>query len=136
MRLFDRLYNCMQVLSQSLSALVCNYGVAQAIALETDEPEIALNDFFYYCIAKGSKHIRATLVLLDNELPEDAIVLSRAAYECYVSAAYSRTLGIKAIDDLVYNPVGLSAGTVEYGRTKSGGWDYRRVVDTRTAYSG
>ena len=60
-------------------------------------------------------------MLLDHGFPEDAIVLSRSAYECYVSAAYATTRGVNAIDDLVYNTVGLSAGTVEYARAKAGG---------------
>lgn len=132
MSAYDRLYSSVQELSQSLSAFVYHYGIAEAIARDTGSPEVALNDFFHYCVAKGSKHIRAALVLVDNEFPEDAIVLSRAAYECYVSAAYAKTHGIKAIDDLVYNPVGLSAGTVQYVQTKTGRLDYRRLVDVRT----
>lgn len=100
--------------------------------IDTFRPAIAIGDFFNYCIAKGSKHIRAALVLLDHDLPEDAIVLSRAAYECYVGAAYAKAQGVQAIDDLVYNTVGLNAGTVEFARTKAGGWDYRRLVDKET----
>jgi hypothetical protein len=83
-------------------------------------------------VAKGSKHIRAALVLVDHGFPEDAIVLSRAAYECYVSAAYAKSQGVQALDELVYNTVGLNAGTVEYARTKTGGRDYRRLVDKET----
>jgi hypothetical protein len=131
-RLFDRLCSSIRELSQSLSAFICHYDVAEAIAFNTGTPAIAIDDFFYYCIAKGSKHIRAAMVLMDNEMPEDAIVVSRAAYECYVSAAYARTHGVQAIDDLVYNPVGLDAGTVEYARTKTGKWDYRRLIDKET----
>jgi hypothetical protein len=86
-------------------------------------------------MAKASKHLRATAVLIEHELPEDAIVLSRAVYECYVSAAYAEAHGIKAVDDLVYNPVGLTAGKVEYARTKAGRPDYRRLVDLRTDVS-
>lgn len=132
MSAYDHLYGSTQNLSQSLSAFVYHYGIAEAIARNTDSPGVALNDFFHYCVAKGSKHIRAALVLVENEFPEDAIVLSRAAYECYVSAAYAKAQGLNAIDDLVYNPVGLSAGTVHYAQTKTGGLDYRRLVDRRT----
>lgn len=129
MNQFDRLLNWTQELSRSLGAYVSHYGIAEAIAFQAGSPAIAISDFFHYCIAKGSKHIRAALVLIDHEFPEDAIVLSRAAYECYVSAAYAKAQGIQAIDDLVYNAVGLNAGTVEYARTKTGSWDYRRLVD-------
>lgn len=129
---FARLFNRTRELSQSLSAFVSHYGVAEAIAFNTGPPAVAIGDFFHYCVAKGSKHIHAALVLLDHSFPEDAIVLSRAAYECYVSAAYAKTRGIQAIDDLVYNIVGLNAGTVEYARTKAGGRDYRRLVDKET----
>jgi hypothetical protein len=103
--------------SPQLSELVtCRYGHAE----------------YHYCVAKGSKHIRAALILVDHGFPEDAIVLSSAAYECYVSAAYAKAQGVQALDDLVYNTVGLNAGTVEYARTKTGGWDYRRLVDKET----
>jgi hypothetical protein len=129
---FDRLLKWTQELSQSLSAFVSHYGIAEAIAFNASAPAIAIGDFFNYCIAKGSKHIRAALVLLDHDLPEDAIVLSRAAYECYVGAAYAKAQGVQAIDDLVYNTVGLNAGTVEFALTKAGGWDYRRLVDKET----
>ena len=129
MNQFDRLLKWVQELSLSLSAFVSHYGIAEAIAFNAGQPAIALDDFFHYCIAKGSKHIRAALVLLKQGFPEDAIVLSRAAYECYVSAAYANNQGVQAIHDLVYNTVGLDAGTVEYARTKTGGWDYRRLVD-------
>jgi hypothetical protein len=132
MNQFDRLLNGIHKLSQSLSAFVSHYGVAEAIAFNARGPAVAIDDFFHYCLAKGSKHIRAALVLLDHDLPEDAIVLSRAAYECYVSAAYAKTQGVQAIDDLVYNPVGRRAGTVEYARTKAGRPDYRRLVDKET----
>lgn len=132
MIVFDRLYRSIQTLSESLSAHVYHYGIAEGIALNTGQPAIAVSDYFYYCVAKASKHIRAAVVLIEHELPEDAIVLSRAVYECYVSAAYAKAHGIKTVDDLVYNPVGLSAGTVEYARTKAGGRDYRRLVDLRT----
>jgi len=115
-----------------LSAFIYHYGIAEGIALNTGTPAIAIDDFFYYCLAKGSKHIRAAMVLVENELPEDAIVVSRAAYECYVCAAYAIAHGTKAIDDLVYNPVGLDAGTVEYARTKTGKWNYRQLVDKAT----
>lgn len=132
MNQFDRLLNWVHELSQSLSVFVSHYGIAEAVALNAGPPAIAIGDFSHYCVAKGSKHIRVALVLLDHEFPEDAIVLSRAAYECYISAAYAKAQGVHAIDDLVYNTVGLNAGTVEYARTKAGGRDYRRLVDTET----
>jgi hypothetical protein len=132
MNQFDRLLNWIQELSLSLSAFVSHYGIAEAIVFDAGPPAIAIGDFFHYCVAKGSKHIRAALVLVDHGFPEDAIVLSRGAYECYVSAAYAKAQGMQALDDLVYNTVGLSAGTVEYARTKTGGWDYRRLVDKET----
>ena len=132
MNRFDRLLNWIRELSESLSAFVSHYGIAEAIVFEAGPPAIAIDDFFHYCLAKASKHIRAGLVLIDHGFPEDAIVLSRAAYECYVSAAYARTQGVGAIHDLVYNTVGLDAGTVEYVRTKAGRQDYRRLVDVET----
>jgi len=125
----NRLHQCTRELSDSLSAFVLRYGIAEAIALEDVSAEIVIGDFFQYCMAKGSKHIRAALVLLDNGFPEDAIVLSRSAYECYVNAAYAQTKGVQAIDDLVYNTVGLNAQTVEYAQKKTGGRDYRRLID-------
>jgi hypothetical protein len=64
--------------SQSLSAFVSHYGIAEAILVDAVPPAIAIGDFFHYCVAKGSKHIRAALVLVDHGFPEDAIVLSRA----------------------------------------------------------
>jgi hypothetical protein len=97
MKQSDRLLKWIRELSQSLSAFVAHYGIAEAIAMENGAPAIAIGDYFHYCVAKGSKHIRAALVLLDHEFPEDAIVLSRAAYECYVGAAYATTQGVQAI---------------------------------------
>jgi hypothetical protein len=128
MNRFARLLNWTQELSQSLSAFVSHYSIAEAIAFNSGSPAIAVGDFFHYCLAKGSKHIRAAIVLVDHGFPEDAIVLSRAAYECYVSAAYAEAPGVQAIHDLVYNTVGLDAGVVEYARTKTGGLDFRRLV--------
>jgi hypothetical protein len=39
---------------------------------------------------------------------------------------------VRAVDDLVYNTVGLNAKTMEYARTKAGGWDFRRLIDNTT----
>jgi hypothetical protein len=77
MNRFDRLLNWTQELSQSLSAFVSHYGMAEAIAFNSGSPAIAISDFFHYCIAKGSKHIRAALVLVDHGLPEDAMIVQR-----------------------------------------------------------
>lgn len=132
MSLYDFLYASTWKLSHSLSTVISRHGVAKGIAVGEAPPDIALDDFFFYCLAKGSKHIRAAVVLIENELPEDAIVLSRAAYECYICAAYAKVQGIKAMDALVYNPVGLSAGRVEYTRNKHGKPNYWRVIDKRT----
>jgi hypothetical protein len=74
MNQFDRLLKWVHELSQSLSAFVSHYGVAEAIAFNTNVRAVAIGDFFHYCMAKGSKHIRAALVLLDRGFPEDAIV--------------------------------------------------------------
>ena len=128
----DRLLKWAYELSKSLSALVSRYGIAEALIFEGVPPAIAMSDFFLYCVTKGTKHIRAAVVLVENGFSEDAIVLSRAAYECYISAAYATAHGPRAIDDLVYNVVGLSAKTVEYARTAKGRWDFRRLVDKTT----
>jgi len=134
MDLYGLLFGSTWKLAHSLSTLV-SASVARGIRAGGATPEVAMEDFFFYCVAKGSKHIRAALLLIENDLPEDAIVVCRAAYECYVCAAYARTHGIKAVDELVFNPVGLGAGTVEFARTKKGGWNYRSLIDRETGTS-
>ena len=136
MNCYDVLFSSTRKLSRSLSALVSRYAVAKGVAVGFATPEIAVDDFFFFCIAKGSKHIRAALSLVENKFPEDAIVLSRSAYECYVCAAYAKGKGIRGMDYLVYNPIGLSAGTVEFVRNRKGDPNYRILIDreTRTIY--
>lgn len=81
----DNLFDHFEELTSSLSAYVYHYGLAEAILHDSFSESFAHNDFVHYCITKATKHLKAAQLLLENRYPEDAMVLSRSAYECYIS---------------------------------------------------
>ena len=124
---FDNLFAHLEEMTSSLAAFVSHYGLVEAMLYNSFCESAAYNDFIHYCFTKSTKHLKAAQLLLDNGFPEDAMVLSRSAYECYISIKSGIEDPDLAVDDLVQNKVALSTGRAEYVRTENGKINFRAI---------
>jgi len=116
-------------LNLSLENFVRKYGIAQSIFKNVSGKDSYVhNDFIHFCITKGSKHLLAAECLLENGFGEDAIILIRCAYECYITASYAIDNPDPTVNKLVYDKLGLYSGKLQYAETKKGKIDYRNIV--------
>lgn len=114
---------------ESLDAFVYHYSIAEALAFKSHVGDaIVLNDFRHYCITKATKHLKATSILIDEGYGEDALILIRSAYECYISLSSSIHDPEIAIQSLVYDKIALYSGRAKYVQTKNGKIDFRSIL--------
>lgn len=104
---------------------------AKPLALITEDPDLLLDDFVYFCVTKSCRTFRAILLLIDQRFEEDALVLVRSIYENYLSSAYAIETPA-ALEYFVYNRIGLGVGVLEHPLTPKGKRDTRKVRNKHT----
>lgn len=96
--------------------------------LETDE---VVHDFVYFCITKATRSLRAIDILLTAGQFEDAKVLARSVYECYLNGAFART-NPSRIDELVSAKVGIYAGYYQHPKSAKGSLQHHVMLHPET----
>lgn len=103
--------------------------------VETNQvQESYVHDFLSFTVTKASRSLEAAIRLLEADFNEDALVLARAAYECYLHEAFIATHPDR-VDDVLISKVGAYLGAFEHPVTKSGRPKWREVVDPATGES-
>ena len=77
-----------------------------------------VHDFIYFCITKATRSLSALDLLLTNCFFEDAKILARSVYECYLNAAFANE-NPSRINELVSAKVGIYAGYYQHPKSKS-----------------
>ena len=93
-----------------------------------------VHDFIFFALTKGARTLDAASSLLSLNRPEDALVLARSAYECYLHASFIAAHR-ERIDDFVQAKVGAYVGEYLHPRTKRGRPIWQRVVHPPTGES-
>lgn len=118
-----------KVLDQ-LYTLVHTHGDVEGLKKSAKREEL-VQDYVFFCIAKGAKSLSAADLLNTEGYFEDVKVLIRSAYECYLNAAYVMN-DDQAVDDLVVKKLGLYFGSFKHPVNEKG-WPMRnRVEDVET----
>jgi hypothetical protein len=118
-------------LSECLKKLIDEYGVAKTILRDSKKFGYHFNDFFYYCATKSCKSLIAVKHLIHNKLSEDALIIIRSMYECYLSISYVKK-NPETIDDFVFKKVALHSGRLKHPTSKKGRINFRIVEDLST----
>lgn len=121
------LLSCLQKYEEIYKDAIDEYSLIECLITEDFQPANVSNDYFYFCLAKACKSSIAINVLLEEELPEDAIVLIRTVYESYLHMSFSVS-NYEEIDKLVSFRVGLHHGLYQHPENKKGKKDYRKII--------
>lgn len=111
--------------------IVFEYGTADAIAENNFSHQRVVHDYVFYCFTKACKTLMAISLLIDNKLPEDAMILLRSVYESYLHIVYVLN-NPNHIDDLVQKKIGLSIGRLKHPISKKGDKKFNQVIDSQT----
>ena len=74
------------------------------------------DDAFYFALTKATRSMKAARILYDNGYYEDAIILTRTAYEAYLYAAFAYNLDNEDNEvawDLVRTPASIALGVFD-----------------------
>lgn len=93
--------------------------------------EHVVSDYAWFCLTKATKTLCAVDLLLTELFFEDAKVLMRCAYECYLNAAFLTANPARAAD-LVPVKVRLYRGDLQHPIGRSGKRIRRRILDPQT----
>jgi len=111
--------------------IVFEYGTADAIAEDDFSQQIVVHDYVFYCFTKACKSLMSVSLLLDNRLPEDAMILLRSVYESYLHIVYVLQ-NPERIDDFVQKKIGLYTGRLKHPVSKKGNKLANQVIDSET----
>ncbi|MDZ7962823.1 MAG: DUF5677 domain-containing protein [Aulosira sp. DedQUE10] len=111
--------------------IVFEYGTADAVADDDFSQERIVHDYVFYCFTKACKTLMAVSLLLDNKLPEDAMILLRSVYESYLHIVYVLQ-NPNRIDDFVQKKIGLYVGRFKHPLSKKGDKKFNQVIDSQT----
>lgn len=104
---------------------------ALPMGLVTRQEGDIINDYFYFCITKACKSLKAIKLLYENKYFEDSLSLLRSAYESYLKLRYMLySKEDKRIDFLVLNPIRLNNKSYVYLAKENGKKDRNKIIDT------
>lgn len=95
--------------------LISRHGIARNI-LEQGEKKHDFHDYLFLSLTKATKTFGSCHILLENLRGEDALILTRSIYECYLSVSFLFAHP-EEIYSLVNGKVGLHIG--EYKKKKN-----------------
>lgn len=122
------LFSCLKKYEIFLKHIVDEYSLIECLITYDFQPaNVISNDYFCFCVAKSCKTLIAINILLNNKLPEDAMVLLRSSYESYLHIVFSVDNYLE-IDKLVSYKVGLHSGVYRHPKTKKGKKDYNKII--------
>ncbi|MEY2489844.1 MAG: hypothetical protein QOC70_1786 [Verrucomicrobiota bacterium] len=115
---FERLADRYNTMLFHCRALIKKHGVLRNIK-ENVDGTYSFPDYLLLCLTKAAKSLHSVSVLigLPYQHGEDALVLTRAAYECYIQISYLLADPDRT-DSLVAGRVGVSAGRLIRHRSK------------------
>ncbi|OCQ90654.1 hypothetical protein BCD64_28770 [Nostoc sp. MBR 210] len=111
--------------------IVFEYGTADAITEDDFSQDVVVHDYVFYCFTKACKSLIAVSLLLDNRLPEDAMIILRSVYESYLHIVYILQ-NPKQIDEFVQKKIGLYTGRFKHPVSKKGNKMSNQVIDSET----
>ncbi|RUR73894.1 DUF5677 domain-containing protein [Chlorogloeopsis fritschii PCC 9212] len=111
--------------------IVFEYGTVDAIVENDFSQEIVVHDYVFYCFTKACKSLMAVSLLLDNRLPEDAMILLRSVYESYLHIVYVLK-NPERIDDFVQKKIGLYTGRFKHPVSKKRNKMSNQVINSET----
>lgn len=126
----DKTITNLNEIVETLAALIEKHGRALAILHDSTETKYFVNDFVFYCAAKGCKATRAIIALIELKHPEEVFMLTRVVYECYLNAAFAIN-NPQHIDHLVTKKVGLYTGDYRFQITPNGRLNRRKIENMK-----
>jgi hypothetical protein len=92
----------------------------------TDQNDL-VHDYVFFCYTKGTRSLLAANILLTEGLFEDAKIVIRSVYECYINASFAFRNPDK-IDDLIELRVGEYFGTYTHPISKKGSIIRKKLI--------
>lgn len=129
--LYRRLGGWLDSSSSFLMDLVDQDAKPLALIRRDNSIHLLVNDFVYFCVAKSCKSLKAIILLIENELPEDAIIILRSLYENYLSMAYV-IQNPASVEHFIYKRIGLSRGHLQHPITSKGKRNPRKLYNPKT----
>jgi hypothetical protein len=90
-----------------------------------------VHDFIYFCLTKAARSLCAADQLLTSGFFEDAKILARSIYECYLNGAFAR-VNPSRIDELVDAKVGIYAGDYQHPKSNKGVTLQHKMIHPQT----
>lgn len=115
-----------------LDDLIKNHGKVIALHKKEDRTtEDLVNDYYFFCLTKGVRSLFSVDILLTEGCFEDASILMRSSYECYLNGSYVFENPDK-VDDLLVNRIGLVTGSIQHPLNDKGKSKRSKVVIPET----
>ena len=107
---YERLADRYEDMLSHYRGLIAAHGILRNIKEKVDGT-YSFPDYLLLCLTKAAKslHSISVLVGLPYQHGEDALILTRAVYECYIQVSYTLA-DPERINNLVAGRVGLSSG--------------------------
>ncbi|HQO09411.1 MAG TPA: GrpB family protein [Clostridiales bacterium] len=104
---------------------------ALPMGLVTRQEGDIITDYFYFCVTKACKSLKAIKLLYENKYFEDSLSLLRSTYESYLNTRFMLySKDDKRIDFLVRNPIRLNNESFFYLTKENGKKDRNKIIDT------
>jgi len=115
----------------TIEAIVNCYFLAEVLAFNDHQNAYLIHDWCSFCVSKSCQSLATITLILKSGYPEDALILLRSVYECYLSIVFILN-NPDRIDDFIQKPVGILTGRYHHPKTKKKRTDYRRIVIKET----
>lgn len=114
-----------------LAELIDNQGYTHLPKQRDLETAEVVHDFVYFCITKATRSLRAIDLLLTASQFEDAKVLARSVYECYLNGAFAQA-NPSRVNELVSAKVGIYAGYFQHPKSAKGSVLHHKMLHPKT----
>lgn len=116
---------------ETIKAIVSNYFLAEVLAFNDHQRAYLIHDWCSFCMTKSCQSLATITLILKAGYPEDALILLRSVYECYLSTVFVLN-NPDRIDDFIQKPVGILTGRYHHPETKNKRINYKRIIVKET----
>jgi len=113
------------------SRIIQKYGKVVVIQKKNESLPIdyddLVHDYVFFCYTKGTRSLLAADILLTDGLFEDAKIIIRSAYECYINAGFALH-NPERINELIELRVGEYFGRYEHPLSKKGNIIRKKLI--------
>jgi hypothetical protein len=127
--------NTLQVRLQTnydlLVSLINEHGEVIALHEEKQSEKSLIHDYFFFALSKGTKTLSSIDFLLSEGSFEDANILIRSCYECYLNSSFVLN-NPKKVHELLLVKIGLERGRLHHPLSNRGKPKLNKIISPET----